>query len=481
MPLAAVAFFLVATSQTSPQIPHHLLWETDKLSKTEYRQRRELIKQQIGAGKVAMVFTNPERNRSNDTDFPFRPNSNFWYLTGFEEPDAALLLAPSGLEVDGKRVTEIIFVNDRDENAETWTGWRVGPGATSESFGIELALSNRRFAEVLKKVAPESRVNTRPPGGATGTLGRMVQSYQSWATGTASGDVIGQIERLRPVKSPEELRLMRKAVNFTLEGHREALKSAEPGIWEYEIRALVEYVFAKNGCESVAYGSIVGAGENSCILHYPSSRKRFETGEIVCMDVAGEYHGYAADVTRSYPVNGKFSPAQKEIYELVLAAQEAGIAQCKPGNNFNAPDAAAREVIAAGLVKLGIIKDAKESGRYFMHGTSHTVGLDVHDPWIGKLEPNVVLTVEPGIYIKAGSPCDKKYWNIGVRIEDDILVTTAGPVNMSGALPRKVSEIEKLMKLRGIGNQKLAELRPFLKRANQAHISSKHNHEPVAG
>jgi Xaa-Pro aminopeptidase len=265
--------------------------------------------------------------------------------------------------------------------------------------------------------------------------------------------VSAMIGKMRAVKSEPELVLMRKSLAATVAAHTEALKSCEPGMWEYEIQSLVEYIFARNGCEAVAYNSIVGSGENSCVLHYETDRKQTKSGEIICMDVGGEYHGYASDVTRSYPVNGKFSPEQKAIYEIVLEAQEAGIAACKTGASWGASDAAARKIVGEGLVKLGIVKSAAEARNYFMHGTSHGVGLDVHDPQnVPALVPNVVLTVEPGIYIKEGSPCDKKWWNIGVRIEDCILVTPNGPVILSGKLPRRIVEIEALMAQKGLGN-----------------------------
>ena len=205
----------------------------------------------------------------------------------------------------------------------------------------------------------------------------------------------------------------------------------------------------------MGYNSIVGSGPDSCTLHYETNRRTTYPGEIVCMDVAGEYHGYSADVTRSFPVSGTFSKEQRAIYDLVLAAQDAGIAACKPGASFGATHQAASKVLREGMMRLGIIKGENELGRYFMHGTSHTIGLDVHDSGIGMLQPGVCLTVEPGIYIPAGSPCDKKWWNIGVRIEDDILVTEAGPVNLSAGAPRGAAQIEALMKQKGIGNVKI--------------------------
>jgi Xaa-Pro aminopeptidase len=285
----------------------------------------------------------------------------------------------------------------------------------------------------------------------------MLKQWNDWAAASGkpatSINLRSAIGKMRVKKSPEELVLLQKATDATVQGHREAMKSLEPGMREYEIQAVVEYAFAKAGCEAVGYNSIVGSGANSCILHYESNRRKTKIGDILCMDVAGEYHGYTADVTRSFPASGKFSPAQREIYNLVLAAQEAGIRECLVRKPFGAPHTAAANVISEGLMKLGITKNASDAGRYFMHGTSHYIGLDVHDSHgDNTLQENYTLTVEPGIYIKEGSPCDKKWWNIGIRIEDDILVTKKGPVNMSNGVPRKIEEIEALMAQKGIGN-----------------------------
>jgi Xaa-Pro aminopeptidase len=437
--------------QGTPQAPAYPVFETDKLPPSLYAKRREAIKAEIGPGGIAFVFTNPDQVRSNDTSFRFRPDSYFTYLTGFEEPDAVLVLAPSGVEIGGRRTTEVMFCNTSNPMSETWLGHRMNPQNVVKLLGIEAAAPNQEFKSfltTLKNVSATSLGGNSP---------QLYAQYKDWFT---SGQIpplktklLPVLDRMRVKKDPLELALLKKAVDASVIGHREAMKTAQPNMREYEVQAVVEYAFTRAGCESVGYNSIVGSGPNSCILHYEEDRKLMQNGEIICMDVAGEYHGYSADVTRSFPVNGKFSPEQRAIYEIVLAAQNAGIAECKVGRSFNAPHEAATKVIVDGLTKLGIIKNAAEVQRYFMHGTSHYIGLDVHDSQgDDTLRPSYTLTVEPGIYIKAGSPCDKKWWNIGVRIEDDILVTEAGPVNMSAAAPRSVSEIEALMKDRGLGN-----------------------------
>jgi Xaa-Pro aminopeptidase len=252
---------------------------------------------------------------------------------------------------------------------------------------------------------------------------------------------------LRQIKLEEEMVLLKKAIRISAMGQREIMKAMHPGMSEAEIQGIHEFVYKKYGSEYEGYPSIVGAGHNGCVLHYIENSKMQVENELVLMDLGAEYHGYTADVTRTIPANGKFTPEQKAIYDLVYEAQEAGIAATTVGNNFRAPDAAARKVINEGLIKLGITKTEAEGRKYFPHGTSHYLGLDVHDPGLrGPFEPNMVITVEPGIYIPEGSDCDKKWWGIAVRIEDDILITANGPVNLSADAPRKSDEIEALMK-----------------------------------
>ena len=255
-----------------------------------------------------------------------------------------------------------------------------------------------------------------------------------------------RLGELRAIKTPEELALLRRAVRISAQGQREVLKLLRPEMGEMEVQGLHEYVYRRYGAEFQGYPSIVGGGANACILHYETDDRQRLDNDLVLMDCGAEYHGYSADVTRTVPPSGAFSPAQRQIYELVLAAQEAGFAACRPGTEFNAPNQAAQEVVANGLLKLGIIGKKVEFRRYFPHGTSHYLGLDVHDRGnYGPLQAGNVITVEPGIYIPAGSPCDPKWWNIGVRIEDDALITATGYENLSAEAPRTVADIEKLM------------------------------------
>ena len=252
---------------------------------------------------------------------------------------------------------------------------------------------------------------------------------------------------LRQVKLPEEMVLLKKAVRISAMGQREIMKAMHPGMSETEVQGIHEYVYKKYGSEYEGYPSIVGAGNNGCVLHYIENAKMMLENDLVLMDLGAEYHGYTADVTRTIPANGKFSKEQKDIYDLVYEAQEAGIKASVIGNTLTSPDTAARNVINAGLVTLGIVSSEVDARQYFPHGTSHHIGLDVHDPSLrGPLEANMVITVEPGIYIPEGSNCDKKWWGIAVRIEDDILITENGPINLSAEAPRTSDDIEALMK-----------------------------------
>ncbi len=432
------------------------VYEADKISASEFATRRSEYMKSIPSGSFALLVTNPLHQRSNDTDFPFRPNSYFWYLSGCEEQDSALVLAPDGIRVNGKVAKEILFVADKNPQSETWTGVLMGPEKAKELLGVEMVVSNKSFASVLGSLTQAKGALIDKPEGLSGRVAGFVKSFEEWQAQHAEERGLRKpLDVIRSIKSPTEIALTYKSMNATCNAHKEALMSCEPGMREWEIASLVEYIFAKNGCEAVAYGSIVGAGMNSCILHYASPRKKIENGDFICMDVGAEYHGYASDVTRSYPANGKFSAEQRAIYEIVLKAQDAGVQAAKVGAPFMAADSVARQIVADGLIRLGIIRDAKEVRRYFMHGTSHYVGLDVHDTGdYGPLKANQIITVEPGIYIKEGSPCDKRWWNIGVRIEDTILIAPNGPINMSGnQLPRSIADIEALMAKKGLGNR----------------------------
>lgn len=448
------ATFLVLFVSALVAAQDYPVFEPDKLRPDEFRERRERVKRELGAGTVGVVLTNPIRNRNNDVDYFFRGDSNFLYLTGFEEDSAALVLIPDGFELDGKRVTEVLFCNVPTQQSITWLGYRMGPENAIKLLGFEAALPNREFEATLSKIPAQKVSLSIPPNPEPGLIGRMTTNIQAYREGKDAGPNLRQmIQRYRQVKSPWEIELLKKAAQISALAHVEAMRAVRPGMYEYEIDALYRFVFRREGCADIGYEPIVGSGPNATILHYNTNRRKMEDGDLVLVDAAGEYMGYSADVTRTFPVNGKFSPEQKAIYEVVLRAADEGIEMCRAGVTTAQIGNRISQILADGLIELGIIQSRNQIGRYYMHGFGHGIGLDVHDPMPGTLVSGVVLTVEPGIYIKEGSPCDPKWWNIGIRIEDDILITDGEPVNLSAGAPRTIADIEKLMQETGIGNQ----------------------------
>lgn len=427
-------------------------YDTDRLPPSFHRSRRDSLVSHMSSHSAALFVAAPEKNRANDVNYEYHQDPNFYYLTGHIQPEAALLL------VKTDRIRQILFVDRRDPVRETWTGVRLGTEGAKLILGFEEAYPIDSLPNFLSALLPSIDTLYYAPNygkkifdpaadtaiGLASTVTSILERKYPRLLVTSLSSVLS---RLRMIKTPEELTLMKRAIAISNEGHNEILRNVRPGWYEYQMQALGEYVFKKNGAEYTGYPCIVGSGNNSTILHYETNRRQTQDGDFVEMDIASEYHGYSADVTRSFPVNGVFTPEQRAIYEIVLEAQDSGIAAARVGNEFRAPHYAALSVIRRGLLKLGIIHEESESSKYFMHGTSHFLGLDVHDAGIpGKLEENEVMTVEPGIYITEGSPCDPKWWKIGCRIEDDILITRAGPVNLSAASPRSVSDVEAMMK-----------------------------------
>ncbi|CUS94045.1 aminopeptidase P N-terminal domain-containing protein, partial [Candidatus Kryptonium thompsonii] len=458
--------------------------QDDLLPPSFFKANREELMKQIGNEAVAIFYSNSLKTRSNDVEYRFKQDNNFYYLTGLEEPDAVLVLAPAGfapsiLKVAGRatgkyyditldtiksdlKIREVLFLKERDSLREVWTGKTLGTKGAMEKLGIQLALPIEEFKSVIRAIIFSTRAKTiyfpYPTDCYKGSLKDVVETIESIVNSQRGrlqfSDPTPILAKMRMKKKDEEIRLIKKAIDITAKAHRQAMMSCEPGMYEYEIQAIVEYVFTKLGAEYPAFPSIIGSGENSVILHYTSNRKRINDGDLIVIDIGAEYHNYCADITRTIPANGKFSPEQREIYEIVLKAQEETIRLVRPGVSFVELQLKASEIIADGLLKLGIIKSKNEVNKYFMHGVTHHLGLDVHDIGIpGNLEPGMVITFEPGIYIPAGSECDPKYWNIGVRIEDDVLVTETGCVVLSSDAPKTIDEIERLMKRRGIGNE----------------------------
>jgi Xaa-Pro aminopeptidase len=453
-----VFFFLLLS------LPLYAQWDdTDLLPPSFHKGRRDALRALLPEKSVAVFFANPVRNRNNDVDFQYSQHPDFYYLTGCTEPDAVFVLLKEPRNIDGKMVNDLLFVRERDPKSELWTGKRLGAEGATARLGIEASYTTNNWKDFGLNWASFDQIFVRYPElpndsrSSTTDLADLVKQFKGVMEQSRlepkTSAIHGYMARLREVKLPEEIVLLQKAMDITIDGFKDMIARIQPGMKEYEAQAVIEYHAKKNGAEFMGYPSICGGGENACVLHYTHNRKPLKGEELLLVDMGAEYHGYTADITRTVPVDGKFSEEERAIYQVVLSAQEAGIAACRQGADFRASHRAAYDVIAKGLMDLGIVASTSDAGKYFMHGTSHYLGLDVHDAGTyGPLLPGVVMTVEPGIYIAEGSPCDRKWWNIGIRIEDDILVTTSDPVVMTKSLPRSVDELEKLMERPSSGN-----------------------------
>ncbi len=433
-----------------------VLYETDLLPASFFKKNRNALRQLMPANSVAVFFANPIKNRSNDVDYEYHQDPNFYYLTGLKEPHAILLVFKENQLFNDFSTDEILFMQAQNKIDEQWTGKTLGINGAKDSLGLKTAFRNEdfltldlaleKFSNVLITSVPEDIKNTAKKA----DLYNLVKAFNIKTDNLNTIDKITLPElmaQLRQIKSPEEITLIRKAVDMTCEAQIELMKAIKPGIKEYQSEAIVEYIFKKNGAEHPGFPSILGGGENSCVIHYNTNRKTLQNNELLVSDIGAEYHSYTADVARTIPVGGKFSEEEKIIYNIVLEAQKAGIKACQPGNKFWQPHREATKVITQGLMDLGIVEHDYEVQKYFMHGTSHYLGLDVHDAGLHRrLQAGNVITVEPGIYISEGSDCDPKWWNIGIRIEDDILITETGYENLSEKAPKEIEAIEALMK-----------------------------------
>lgn len=436
----------------------YAIYDTDLLPASFHAERRQVLRDRMDANSVAVVFAGPVRNRSNDVDFEYHQDPDFYYLTGLNEPHAVLFVFKEARMVNDRHVKEVLLVQERNRLWEMWTGKRMGPEGSEHLLGLEYAANGHEFKEIEGLFDGISNIYARLPKNDVrdserdeADLFSLVETFKDKVENAGldieTRKLVDDLGAMREVKTDEELVLLRNAINITCQAQVELMKALEPGMKEFETEAIVEYIFKRNGAEYPGFPTIHGSGPNTCVLHYISNRRPILGSDLLLSDIGAEYHGYTADVTRTMPVGGTFTPEQKLIYELVLEAQNAGIAACQVGNDFSAAHRAATKVIANGLVELGLIEEEGQVRRYFMHGTSHYLGLDVHDAGTyGPLKANSVITVEPGIYIAEGSECDPKWWNIGVRIEDDILITESGPELLSAGAPRTIEEIEALMK-----------------------------------
>jgi len=431
------------------------------ISKEEYQARRQRLSALMPAGCLAIIPGNTLSVRNNDAHYRFRQDSDFYYLTGFEEPDAVLVLEA------GKNAQSYLFNLPRDMAKEQWNGRRLGQERAADVLGISRAFSIEVFSQELQALMADKKSIYWSIGRYPDIDRICWQSVQALKEKVRRGvvapetfvDVSPMIAEMRLFKSEAELALMRKAASISVEAHKSAMRECSSVHYEYELEAVLTYAFAKNGCRAPAYDPIVGGGANTCILHYTENNQPLKAGDLVLIDAGGEFQNYAADITRTFPVNGRFSEAQRLIYELVLKAQRAGIATVKPGVFWHEIQAVMVNIITEGLCALGILKgnvaelvEQEAYKPFYMHNSGHWLGLDVHDAGQYKfnnewraLEPGMVLTVEPGIYIAEGVSSDKRWWNIGIRIEDDIAVTKNGHENLTGALPVEIDEIEALI------------------------------------
>lgn len=425
-----------------------------------FKQRREQYMASMPENSIAIIPANVEVTRSRDTEYAFRQNSDFFYFTGFPEPDGFLVMLP-----DEK--LSILFVRDKDELAEIWTGRRFGAEKAQTLFGFDAAHPLSEFDERALQLMNKRSALYYARGINAEVDQRIFQLIDQLAAQPKRGFVapvsitdsrpLGNEMRL--IKDNAEIAIMREAGRISAQAHCLAMKAAQEGVTEYQLEAEILYHFAKNGARQPAYASIVGAGDNACILHYTENEDVLQDGELVLIDAGCELHGYAADITRTFPVSGKFSEAQQALYQIVLDSQEAAIAQCVPGNTFEDAKQACLHVLVSGLVKLGILNGDIDSlikeeayKPFFMHGLGHWLGLDVHDVGEYKQQgedrpfvPGMVFTVEPGLYFAPNADVEPKYRGIGIRIEDNLLITENGHENLTSEVPKTIEAIEALM------------------------------------
>lgn len=434
-----------------------------KIGKSEYKKRRKQLMKMVGKGNIAMIPSASMKVRNRDVEYRFRQDSDFSYLTGFEEPEALAVFVP------GREHGEfVLFCREYDEKTALWTGHHAGLEGAIKDFDADDAFPIGDLNDILPGLL-ENREKVFYPMGRSPEFDQQLMDWTNKIRGMARSGVSAPVEfvslehfvhDMRLYKSPAEIKLMKKAAQISVEAHKRAMKSCSPGLYEYQLEGELLHEFISHGAKAEAYSSIVGSGRNGCILHYIDNRDQLNGGDLVLIDAGAEWENYAADITRTFPVDGRFNDAQRALYELVLDAQLAAIEQVKPGNHWNDPHDKAVEVLTRGLVKLGLLKGRipslikKEAyKKFYMHRTGHWLGMDVHDVGDYKigdvwrvLEPGMVLTIEPGLYIPHDcEEVDSCWRGIGIRIEDDVLVTKQGHDVLSVGAPKTVEEIETWM------------------------------------
>ena len=435
-----------------------------KLTQADFKQRRDLLAKQIGSNSIAIIATRAEMYRNRDADYKYRADSSFYYLTGFAEPEAVAVIETFA---EGEDYSYSLFCRERDREMEIWNGYRAGvDGAidvydADEAYAIDL-LDEEIIGKLLNKQRLYYRIGQNAEFDARVSQWIQEADGQQRRGGAAPAELI-QLDRIvdemRLKKSAQEIELMQIASNISAEAHTRAMQTVKPNMMEYALEAELNYIFGKNGCVP-AYNSIVGGGENACILHYVENNKPLKDGDLVLIDAACEYEFYASDITRTFPVNGKFSPEQKALYNIVLDAQLAAIDATRIGNHYKYPHEVAVKILTQGLVDLGLLSgnvnelvESEAFRQFFMHGTGHWLGMDVHDVGAYKIgedwrayEAGMVVTVEPGLYVAPDDETvDAKWRGIGIRIEDDIVVTENGPLVLTKNVVKTIDDIESLM------------------------------------
>jgi len=432
------------------------------MTQSEFLRRRQALLAQMAPASAALIFSAPEATRSADSEYPYRQNSDFWYFTGFNEPEAVLVLIKS----DDTHNHSVLFNRLRDKTAEIWFGRRLGQEAAPEKLGVDRALAFSEIDEQLYQLLNGLDVVYHAQGEYPyadtilfTALDKLRKGSRQNLTAPASiTDWRPIVHEMRLFKSPEEIAVLRRAGEISALAHTRAMQACRPGMFEYQLEGEILHEFNRHGARFASYNTIVGGGENGCILHYTENESELRDGDLVLIDAGCEYRGYAGDITRTFPINGKFTPAQREIYDIVLASLDAALTLFRPGTSIQDVTSDVVRIMITGLVKLGILKGDVEQlmadnahRAFFMHGLSHWLGLDVHDVGVygpdrsRTLEPGMVLTVEPGLYIAPDADVPPQYRGIGIRIEDDILITEHGNENLTASVVKKADEIEALM------------------------------------
>jgi Xaa-Pro aminopeptidase len=432
------------------------------MTKKEFAKRRQQLMEIMGPNSIAILPNAEVSSRNRDVDYPYRSDSNFYYLSGFDEPESVIVIVP------GRPHGEyLLFCRERKLEKEIWDGYRAGQEGAITNFNADDSYPISDLDDILPGLL-EDREKVFYTMGNIASFDQRVVGFlnhlrQATRQGKHSPTEIIELDHclneLRLFKSSAEIKAMRKAGEISAKAHIRAMRFTQPGHWEYQVEAEIIHEFMGNNCRSSAYPSIVGGGENGCILHYIENNHKLKNNDLLLIDAGAEYDFYAGDITRTFPVNGKFTPSQKALYTIVLNAQKAAIAAVKPGNHWNQPHEAAVRVLTAGLIDIGLLEGELEElienhsyREFYMHRTGHWLGMDVHDVGDYKvggewrlLEPGMVLTVEPGIYIRDLEHIPKKWHFTGIRIEDDVLVTKKGNEVLSALAPKEIDEIETLM------------------------------------